>query len=229
MIISVEGLPGAGKTTQARLLAQHFTAAGHRAAYLPDLATMATSPLGQKLITLFTASRDLFKRSGDVITDTHLAAAIRADIAATLLTPALADHDIVIEDRGLHTMQSFSLATLLRGQRNSLDVDNAIAWLTAISTLTGPGPSHALWLRPPAQIALHRAQTRDQQPYTLEQRTYLHAVETAYQHLADHDPRMIEIRIRPRDTPATVHQQITAILNTALAENGPAPKDPATP
>jgi hypothetical protein len=55
-------------------------------------------------------------RPGDAVTDTLLAAASRTDIVATRIDPALSAHQdqVVIEDRGIHTMQSYALASLLR-------------------------------------------------------------------------------------------------------------------
>ncbi|TMC10370.1 MAG: hypothetical protein E6J41_08290 [Chloroflexi bacterium] len=46
MLISLEGLPGAGKSTQGRMLAEHLQRKGTKTCYLPDLETQvaATSP-----------------------------------------------------------------------------------------------------------------------------------------------------------------------------------------
>jgi thymidylate kinase len=80
MLISFEGLPGAGKSTQAALLTACLTHRGLPTVTLPDLATLDTDPVAATLIELFASSGDPYLRHGDAVTDTLLAAAIRADI-----------------------------------------------------------------------------------------------------------------------------------------------------
>ncbi len=129
MLISFEGLPGAGKSTQAALLATCLTHRGLPAVTLPDLATLDTDPVAATLIELFASSGDPYLRHGDAVTDTLLAAAIRADIVATRLEPALRPHQdqVVIEDRSIHTMQSYALVSLLRDHR--VNIDLAVGWV----------------------------------------------------------------------------------------------------
>lgn len=96
MLISLEGLPGAGKSTQGRLLQQRLSREGYRTAYLPDLATLETDVLGDQLVEMFSFSGDPFMRHRDVLTESFLAAAIRANIVATRIDPAEGVHDVVI-------------------------------------------------------------------------------------------------------------------------------------
>src|SRR5690606_22408348 len=136
MLISLEGLPGSGKSTQAELLVSRLRSDGYRVAYLPDLVTLDTDPAGRALIELFASTGDPFMRHRSALTDTFLAAALRAHLVAAHIQPALDEHDIVIEDRGAHTMYSYSLASILRHHR--MDLDAAIDWLRSFSALTGP-------------------------------------------------------------------------------------------
>lgn len=153
MLITFEGLPGAGKSTQSRMLARCLEASGQPVIALPDLATLDTDPVAATLVDLLRTSGDPFLRTGDAITDTMITAAIRADLVATVLDPALAENlaaAVVIEDRGIHTMASYAIAVLLRQHRAT---DVALDWLDALTALAGPRPTRALWLRVPPRTS----------------------------------------------------------------------------
>ncbi|MGH3721579.1 MAG: dTMP kinase [Pseudonocardiaceae bacterium] len=213
MLISFEGLPGAGKSTQAALLARCLTQQGLPAVTLADLATLPTDPVAATLVDLFVSSGDPYLRHGDAITDTLLAVAIRADIVATRIDPALEDNPrtVVIEDRGIHTMQSYSVASLLRDHRASADL--AINWVQTLAALTGQRRAHAFWLRLPVEEALRRASHRDQQAPTPEHRSYLHWVDQAYTELALRDPQLTTLDVGTL-SPAEIHQAVHQALST---------------
>ncbi|MDQ0408826.1 dTMP kinase [Streptomyces sp. NPDC000349] len=209
MLIAFEGLPGAGKTTQSRLLADHLTREQVPVNYLPDNLTRTEDTLGSTLLELF-ASGDPFSRHGNVVTDTMLATAIRTNTVATHITPAL------IEDRGIHTIQSCSLATLL--QKHPGRPGDGIGWLRSVSAMSGPPADVAVWLRLPADGTIARAARREGQPYTAEQHAFLRHVHDAYGHLAADDPGLVTVDVLGL-TPAQVHQAVV----DAIAEHVPIP------
>jgi dTMP kinase len=212
MLIAVEGLHGSGKTTQARLLTGHLNRSGRSAVFLPDNLTRAENPLGQTLLEIFD-SGDPFARHGSVVTDTFLAAAIRANTFPAFIAPALAGGAVVVEDRGLHTMYSYSLATLL--QKHHAPAGPAICWLTAVGALAGPAADCSLWLRMPPGQAIERAERRQGHPYTGEQHAYLHRVHDSYSALAATDPSLLPVDVTGL-TKIQAHRSILAAAGSWL-------------
>ncbi|MEU3455276.1 dTMP kinase [Micromonospora sp. NPDC006766] len=208
MLIAFEGLPGAGKTTQSRALAAHLSQHGAAVTYLPDNLTRDAQQLGRPLLTLFN-SGDPFSRHDSVLTDTYLAAAIRADTYATHIAGALAAGTTVIEDRGLHTLYSYSLAGLL--QKHRTPPDEAIAWLQQVGAFAGPAANRSLWLRLPPDDAITRAEQRQGHPYTDEQRAFLRYVHDAYTALAETDPDLRVLDVSELGTD-DAHQAVLAAV-----------------
>ncbi|GAB3066332.1 dTMP kinase [Micromonospora schwarzwaldensis] len=209
MLIAFEGLPGAGKTTQSRALAAHLSERGTTVTYLPDNLTRAAEPLGQALLALFD-SGDPFSRHDSVLTDTYLAAAIRIDTYATHIASALAS-GIVIEDRGLHTLYSYSLASLV--QKHRTPPDEAIAWILEVGTFAGPAATRSVWLRLPPDEAIARAERRQGRPYTAEQRAFLRCAHDAYAALAENNPDLHAINVSGLTTDETQRAVLAAVTD----------------
>lgn len=210
MLIGFEGLPGAGKSTQSSMLADFLTRQGLTVSYLPDNLTRDAGPLGRSLLTLFD-SGDPFSRHEHVVTDTLLGAAIRADTYATDIARHLAEGSTVIEDRGIHTLYSYSLARLR--QHHPVVPADAITWLRTVGSFTGPAAVRSVWLYLPADHAIARAERRQRHPYTAEQRAFLRFVHDAYHDLAQGDPSLHRVDVSGLDAQQT-HHAVLADLAT---------------
>ncbi|WP_018639387.1 dTMP kinase [Parafrankia elaeagni] len=213
MLVSLEGLPGSGKSTQARLLEERLRGEGLRVTYLPDLATLDTGDVGMALSEIFSSSDDPFLRHGDVVTECLLAAAVRADIVATRIEPALDHHDVVIEDRGVHTMFSYGLASLIR--QHAAEVDDAVSWLDGLGRLAGRRADVVLWLSAPVGETVARAEARDGRRWTGEQRVYLSFVDLAYRELAARDAAMVRVPTAGQ-APEAVHAAVWEVVAAQL-------------
>jgi dTMP kinase len=214
VLISFEGLSGAGKTTQSALLRERLAGEGATVAFLPDILTLPSDELGERLFNLFVSSGDPFMRHNDVITETYLAAAMRANIVAACIEPALETHDVVIEDRGVQTMYSYSLASVLR--YHAMSTDAVMSWLKALGGLAGREADIAVWLRVPVGEAVSRAEQREGLRREAEQRSFLSFVDEAYAELEGRDPRLVTVAARGLD-PSEVHE----IVYRAVARRRP--------
>lgn len=140
--ITIEGIDGAGKTTQAKFLASYLHQAGHRVlvTYEPG-----GTPLGEILREML-----LDRRFSAMVpaAELFLYAAARAEHVARVIRPALAQGQVVICDR-------FSDSTLVyQGYGRGLD----LSLLAAVNTLATGGlePDLTVVLDLPAEEAQRR-------------------------------------------------------------------------
>lgn len=100
--ITVEGLDGSGKTTQAGLLAEELSREGHRVQVVRDPGTTA---LGERIREL------LLEPAGDKAledwAETALFVAARVQLANEVIAPALAQGTVVISDRYLDSTLAY--------------------------------------------------------------------------------------------------------------------------
>jgi dTMP kinase len=102
-LIVIEGLDGAGITTQAKRLASYLDAHGHRALYTEQ---PSNGPIGKLLRTLL-ASPDRLAHQGAMRTLSLLFAADRVDHYHRVVAPALEQGITVVSDRWYHSSLAY--------------------------------------------------------------------------------------------------------------------------
>ncbi len=206
MFIVIEGLDGAGTTTQTRLLAQALTDSGRAVITTREpsdgpLGTMLRQALGGRLRL----------PSGEAIAPETIAlwfAADRTDHLAAVVNPALERGTIVISDRYVQSSIAYQ----------SVDCD--AQWVLAINAMARPADL-TIFIDVPVDECERRIVARGQPRDSFETRAFLDRVHRGYQTacvLADHNLKRVD-GFRP---PARVAEEVWTIVSTALAQFGEA-------
>ncbi len=119
-LIAIEGLDGAGLTTQANRLVDYLNAKDHHAMVTSE---PTTGPIG-RLLREVLAKRSLLSHAGAMPTLSLLFAADRVDHFHRLVAPALAAGTTVVSDRWYHSSLAY--------QRTGVDRD----WIAGLNRYT---------------------------------------------------------------------------------------------
>ncbi len=199
LFISLEGIEGAGKTTQTQLLAAWLSQQGHAVLITHEPGGTA---LGQSLRTL------LLQHTLPQRTELLLYAADRATHVQEVLKPALQNQQIILCDRYTDSTVAY------QGYGRGLDL-TLIQQINAIAT-EGLTPDVTLWLDVPVAVGLARAQGRgildqmERQSLTFHQQ-----VRQGYEDLARQYPERL-VRIDGELPPEQVFTQICGVIATHL-------------
>jgi dTMP kinase len=138
-LIAIEGIDGAGLTTQARLLADLLNARGHRALLTGE---PSSGPVGQ-LLRRVLATPSALRYDGALRTLSMLFATDRVDHLQRVVAPALEAATTVVSDRWYHSSLAY--------QRTGVDRE----WIRAMNRHTRtPNVAFVLDVRP--EIAAQR-------------------------------------------------------------------------
>jgi dTMP kinase len=197
MFLSLDGVDGAGKTTQIERLAAWLRAAGREVIVCRD---PGTTPLGDELRKILLHREDL---GIDRRSEMFLYMAARAQLVEEVIRPALADGKTVVSDR-------FLLANVVyQGHAGGLEPE--ILWEVGRVATGGLAPDLTLVLDLPLEAAAQRlGPVRDR----IESRgsAYLQAVRDGFLAESRRQPRIAVIDAR--GTPDEVFAQIRAAVAT---------------
>jgi dTMP kinase len=144
MFFSFDGVDGAGKSTQIRLLAEALTKRGREVVTCRD---PGSTPLGDRLRSLLLDHHDTpIHRRAEML----LYMASRAQLVEQVIRPALAAGKIVVTDRYL-------LANVVY-QAYAGGLDPADVWQIGQITIAGVMPRLVFLLDMPAELAARRIQ-----------------------------------------------------------------------
>jgi len=176
--ISLEGIEGAGKTTQTRLLADWLTQKGYGVLVTHE---PGGTPLGQSLRQL------LLQHKLPHRTELLLYAADRATHVTEVLKPALQNNKFILCDRYTDSTIAY------QGWGRGVDV-TLIEQMNHVAT-EGLTPDLTLWLDVPVAVGLARAKGRGALDQMERESLAFHErVRQGYQHLNDQYPeRMVRI------------------------------------
>lgn len=201
MFITIEGIEGAGKSTQAGRLVRAIAATGRRV-----VATREPGGGGRVGETLRTLLRDPEIWSTLELSEIFLYAAARAQHVEALIAPALAAGAVVVCDRYLDS----TLAYQGYGRGRPIELIEALHRLPPLTLR----PDRTVWLDLSPREGLARAHTRaaeQHRGYDDADEAFFTKVQHGFQAIAAADPQ----RVRTIDAaagPDQVHQRIVDAL-----------------
>ena len=204
LFLALEGVEGSGKTTPARLLAEHLRALG-----LDVVAARepGSTPLGERVreTVLMDVALHVPARS-----ELFLMLAARAAFVDQVVRPALERGAVVLADR-------FELSTLAyQGSGRGLDLDTVRECNRVATDGLAPRVTVLLDLDPEEGARRQRAEGKDPDRLEREDPGFHLRVARAYRELAGTVAGVV--RVDARGEPGQVHGRILAALADVLAE-----------
>lgn len=200
MFISFDGVDGAGKSTQIRLLSEWLTAQGRRVVTCRD---PGSTPLGERLRSILLDHHDtpIHRRS-----EMLLFMAARAQLVEEVIRPALGAGEWVLSDR-------FLLANVVyQAHAGGLSVDDV--WQVGNVAIGGVRPTKTILLDMPAAEAAKRIQ-RQSDRMEAQGLEYLNRVRQGFLAEAHRQPEQIVVIPADRE-PAAVHAEVVAAIRAVL-------------
>ncbi len=202
MFITFEGVEGSGKSTQAKLLAEYLTQAGHE-------VTLTREPgwgqLGELIRKIILDNRDL---NLDAFSELCLFCADRAQHVRDFIMPKLNSGEIVICDR------YFDSTVVYQGYGRKLDkrLVNKIAKASTLELI----PDITFLLNLPVRTGLKRLQSRGDTTKMDDEPIEFHElIRQGYMLIAKREPNRIRKINADRDT-SEIHGEIRGIVEELL-------------
>lgn len=214
LLLTIEGIEGAGKSTQAARLGSALTALG-----MPVLATREPGGGGRVGEQLRTLLLDPSIWSELQLSEIFLYAAARAQHIEAVIAPALAAGQVVICDRYLDSTRAYQGY----GRHRPLELIEALHRLPPLDLK----PARTLLLDLPPEEGLRRARARGvegQAGYDHAEQEFFLRVRSGFLELAAREPQRIRV-IDAAGNADAVHLQILAALADLIPARAASPKE----
>lgn len=181
LIISLEGISGAGKTYYAQQLPDAI--ADRPISVLDELSDRSGISLESHILSALRTTGDQFLRSNMPQTITLLLCALKTYDFENLVDRRVSDGEIVVEDRSLDTIAVYqSLLDSLVCGGNQLAA--AVQLFESLASWR-PAPDLSVLLRADVNLAISRAEKRQGRPYSGDDRHLLESAAALYADYAD--------------------------------------------
>ncbi len=214
LFVTLEGIEGAGKSTQARLLARAVETAGHRVALTWEPG--GGGRVGAELRALL-KDPDVWRHLG--LAEIWLYAADRAHHVESVVLPALADGAVVVCDRYVDSTRAYQGY----GRGRPLGLIDALHRHPPLDLV----PRRTILLDLPVEVALARARgrgTTDAPGYDDEDVAFFERVRAGYREIAGREPGRVRI-VDAAPGVADVHRGVVAALADLLPGIAPVPEE----
>lgn len=193
LFITFDGVEGSGKTTQARMLYEHFREKGLNAVLTRDPGGTGISEKIREIIL------DVDNAEMHPVTEALLYASARAQLVSQVILPAVSASSIVICDRFVDSSAAYQ--SYARG----LELADILGINAFAARGLSPDITFLLDIAPEAGFSRKSAQTPDR--LEAEVITFHAAVRRGYLLIAEGAPERVKI-INAAENPETIHKQI---------------------
>lgn len=214
--ISLEGIDGAGKTTQLSHATEYMTDHGFDVLVKPCRNNIDSSGIDSDLLKIVKYS-DSIRR--DAATSALLSAARTSYMDENVLNPHLANGGVIIADRDIDTAVAYSLPDLV-DKYPQRKPEEHIDWLLGLYSVNHAIPDLTIYLDVEPKRALQRA-LDDEVPnerviVTDENLQYIALVQQGYQRIIERNQGRIRVINVNERAVAEVSEAVTAHLDTFL-------------
>jgi len=185
--ISFEGIEGSGKTHYLREISKK-----HPTEFYPALE-LSNEGIGAKILEVLSHRSDEFFRHGYPVSEMLFFFGMKLFELDKTINPLLSKGKIVIEDRSVDTNCLYA-AILMEEKYGRLSVYSYYKKLMNIRRQLGPMPEKTICFIPDFDLALERAQKRDERKYNESELSFLEKIYVGFLELCDKEyPRVLKI------------------------------------
>lgn len=189
--ISLEGIDGAGKTTQLRHVVSHLQDSGFKPMIKPCRNNTNSDELDGRLLSIIKRDEEMRRYP---ITDALASAARTLYVDEKIINPHLEKGGVVVADRDIDTAIAYSLPDLQKSYPE-VDIDLYVTWMLGVYSVRHAMPDLTIYLDIAPERALSRA-LNDDIPneriiFNDQDLVFMQSVQQGYSRLIERSPDRI--------------------------------------